>query len=133
MVDRFGGGMARVQPGLDTVEEFRIETVGSGAQFSRPATVTLVTKSGTNQFHGSLFETFRNNGGGLRARQRQSGSTSPFYARNEFGASAGGPVFLPKLYDGRNRTFWFAAYEGSRERQQRISNGNQVPTVAMWD
>lgn len=133
MVDRFGGGMARVQPGLDTVEEFRIETVGSGAQFSRPATVTLVTKSGTNQFHGSLFETFRNNGGGLRARQRQSGSTSPFYARNEFGASAGGPVFLPKLYDGRNRTFWFAAYEGSRERQQRISNGNRVPTLAMWD
>lgn len=133
MVDRFGGGMARVQPGLDTVSEFRVETVGSGAQFSRPATVTLVTKSGTNQFHGSLFETFRNNGGGLRARQRQSGNTAPFYARNEFGASAGGPVFLPKFYDGRNRTFWFAAYEGSRERQQRVSNGNVVPTLAMWE
>jgi hypothetical protein len=133
LVDRFGGGMARVQPGLDTVQEFRVETVGSGAQFSRPATVTLVTKSGTNQFHGTMFETFRNNGGGLRARQRQSGSTSPFYARNEYGVSAGGPVVLPKLYDGRNRTFWFAAFEGLRERQQRISNGNQVPTVAMWE
>lgn len=124
LVDRFGGGMARVQPGLDTVQEFRVETVGSGAQFSRPATVTLVTKSGTNQFHGTMFETFRNNGGGLRARQRQSGSTAPFYARNEYGVSAGGPVVLPKLYDGRNRTFWFAAFEGLRERQQRISNGS---------
>ncbi|MCC6264123.1 MAG: TonB-dependent receptor [Bryobacterales bacterium] len=133
MVDRFGGGIARVQPGLDTIEEFRIETVGSGAQFSRPATVTLVTKSGTNQLHGSAFETFRNNAAGLVARQRQAGNTSPFLVRNEFGASAGGPVFIPKFYDGRNRTFWFVAYEGLRERAKRISNGNVVPTVAMWD
>ncbi|MBI5086570.1 MAG: TonB-dependent receptor, partial [Acidobacteria bacterium] len=134
LVDRFGGGMARVQPGLDTVQEFRIETVGSGAQFSRPATVTLVTKSGTNELHGSLFETFRNNGGGLRARQRQSGNApAAFYVRNEYGGSAGGPVMIPKLYDGRNRTFWFAAFEGLRERQKRISNGNIVPTQAMWD
>src|SRR5690606_39066572 len=77
LVDRFGGGIARVQPGLDTVNEFRIETTGSQAQYSRPATVTLVTKSGTNAFHGSLFETHRNNAGGLRARQRQDGATAP--------------------------------------------------------
>ncbi len=133
LTDRFGGGMARVQPGMDSIEEFRIETVGSGAQFSRPATVTMVTKSGTNQLHGSVFETFRNNGAGLRARQRQSGNSSPFYVRNEFGASAGGPVFIPKFYDGRNRTFWFAAYEGSRQREKRISTGNVVPTLAMWE
>jgi hypothetical protein len=133
IVDRFGGGMARVQPGLDTVQEFRIETVGSSALYSRPATVTLVTKSGTNQFHGSAFETFRNNGAGLRTRQRQSGNTSPFYVRNEYGVSAGGPIVIPKLYDGRNKTFWFAAFEGLRERQKRFSNGQVVPTQAMWD
>src|SRR5574337_918944 len=51
-VDRFGGGFARVQPGLDTVQEFRIETVGSDARYSRPANVTLATRSGTNEFHG---------------------------------------------------------------------------------
>jgi hypothetical protein len=67
-VDRFGGGISRVQPGLDTIQEFRIETAGSGAQFSRPATVELVTRSGSNQIHGALFETMRNNGAGLRAR-----------------------------------------------------------------
>lgn len=133
MVDRFGGGMARVQPGLDTIAEFRVETTGSGAQFSRPATVTLVTKSGTNQFHGSAFETFRNNGGGLVARQRQSFSEAPLLIRNEFGVSAGGPVFIPKFYDGRNRTFWFVAYEASRQREQSISNGNTVPTLALWE
>ncbi len=56
LVDRFGGGIARIQPGLDVVQEFRIETVGSDARYSRPATVTMVTRSGTNTFHGSAFE-----------------------------------------------------------------------------
>jgi len=63
MVDRFGGGVNRVEPGLDTVQEFRIESVGSDARFSRPATVTLATRSGTNDFHGAIFETHRNNAG----------------------------------------------------------------------
>ncbi len=132
LVDRFGGGIARVQPGLDTVQEFRVETVGSNAQYSRPATITMVTKSGTNSFHGSVFETFRNNGGGLRARQRQDGNTAAFYARNEFGLSAGGPAYLGKLYDGRNKTFWFVAYEGLRERQKAFYQ-DHVPTASLWD
>ena len=71
LVNRFGGGIMQVQPGLDTIQEYRIETAGSGAQYSRPATVSLVTKSGTNELHGSLFETHRNNFGGLRARARR--------------------------------------------------------------
>ena len=131
LVDRFGGGISRVQPGLDTVQEFRIETVGSGAQYSRPATVTLVTKSGTNELHGSVFETTRNNGAGLRARTRQDGANPSFYLRNEFGASAGGPVYLGRLYDGRNRSFWFFAYEGLRERRKQFYQ-ESVPTPAMW-
>ena len=78
LVDRFSGNIQRVQPGLDTVQEFRIETAGSNARYSHPATVTLVTKSGTNDLHGALFETLRNNGGGLRARQRQDGTRRRF-------------------------------------------------------
>src|SRR5207249_4445231 len=131
IVDRFGGGIARVQPGLDTIQEFRIETSGSSARYSRPATITLVTKSGTNQIHGSVFETFRNNASGLRARQRQDGNTSAKLIRNEFGASAGGPVFLPKLYSGRNKTFWFVSYEGQRLRQNTFDE-DYVPTPAMF-
>jgi hypothetical protein len=131
LVDRFGGGMARVQPGMDTVQEFRIETAGSGAQYARPATVTVVTKGGTNRLHGSVFETFRNNGGGLLARKRQDGNSAAFLARNEFGASAGGPVVIPKLYDGRNKSFWFVAYEGLRQRQKSYYE-DYVPTEAMW-
>jgi len=126
LVDRFGGGMARVQPGLDTVQEFRIETTGSNARNSRPSTITLVTKSGTNEIHGDVFWTHRNNAAGLRARRRedQEGTTVSKLIRNEFGASAGGPIIKDKL-------FWFGAYEGARWRQSRFASGS-VQTDAMW-
>jgi hypothetical protein len=126
LTDRYGGGMSRVQPGLDTIQEYRIETAGSSAQYARPATMSLVTKSGTNELHGSVFWTHRNNFGGLRARQRQDFyDQPPQYIRNEFGASAGGPVI-------KNKTFWFAAYEGQRERQSRFAR-TSAPTAAIWD
>lgn len=131
-VDRFGGGISRVQPGLDTVQEFRVETAGSGAQFSRPATIELVTRSGTNQIHGAGFETFRSNADGLRARQRQDGNTPAKYIRNEYGGYLGGPVWIPKLYNGKNKTFWFFDYEGLKQRQNQFAK-TAAPTAAMWN
>ncbi|MFN0086454.1 MAG: TonB-dependent receptor domain-containing protein [Blastocatellia bacterium] len=143
LVDRFGGGIARVQPGLDTVQEFRVETVGSDARYSRPATVILATRSGTNEFHGTAFETHRNNGAGLLARRRENPPDfkPPKLIRNEFGVSAGGPLWLPGkafgplAHDGRNKTFWFAAYEGLRTRESALPMGGYraVPTDAMWN
>ena len=132
LVDRFGGGIQRVQPGLDTIQEFRIETNGSSARYPRPATVTLVTKSGSNQLHGSLFETMRNNAGGLRARARQDNNSPAKLIRNEFGASAGGPIVLPRLYDGHNKTFFFVSYEGNRQREATFYE-DYVPTTAMFN
>ena len=72
----------------------------------------MVTKSGTNQMHGSLYEFLRNSALGsnnffANAAGRPLGS----FKRNEFGATFGGPIYLPKLYDGRNRSFFFVAYE----------------------
>ncbi len=144
LVDRFGGGISRVQPGLDTVQEFRVETVGSDARYSRPATVILATRSGTNEFHGTAFETHRNNTAGLLARRRENpvDFKPPKLIRNEFGVSAGGPLFLPRFgiggkpyLDGRNKTFWFAAYEGLRSRESAPPLGGYgvVPTAAMWN
>jgi carboxypeptidase family protein len=125
LVDRFGGGLrGGVSPGLDTIQEYRIETVGSSADASRPASVTLVTKSGTNELHGSIFETHRNNFGGLRARARQDGNTNAQLIRNEFGVTAGGPVI-------KNKTFWFTSYEGNRLRQAQFARAS-APTPAMW-
>jgi hypothetical protein len=126
LVDRYGGGMARVQPGLDTIQEYRVETANSSAQFSRPATVELVTRSGTNAIHGAAFETFRSNAAGLRTRQRQdlTGDAAKLI-RNEYGVWAGGPVI-------KNKTFWFVDWEQMKQRQNTFAITG-VPTAAMWN
>lgn len=130
IVDRMRGGLPRVNLALDTIQEFGVDT-NSTAQFSHPATITMVTKSGTNEFHGSVFEKFRNNAAGLRARARQDGNNPDPYKRNEFGASAGGPVRIPGLYNGKDRTFWFFSFQGMRLREYS-STQDIVPTEAMW-
>lgn len=124
-VDRFGGGISRVQPGLDTIQEYRIETAGSGAQYSRPATISLVTRSGSNEFHGALFETHRNNGAGLVARARQDGNTPAKLIRNEFGGWVGGRII-------KNKTFFFFDQEFLRQREQNFAQ-TAVPTAAIWN
>ncbi|MFN7925830.1 MAG: carboxypeptidase-like regulatory domain-containing protein [Bryobacteraceae bacterium] len=117
-------------PGLDTISEFRSETNNSSAKLNRPGTFMITTRSGTNEIHGSAFETARNSGLGV-ARARQDFFTKPPHlVRNEFGASLGAPVFIPKVYNGRNRTFFFFAYEGFQLRQASTRN-IAVPTEAM--
>jgi len=118
-------------PDPDSVQEARVLTSGAGAEYATPATGILTTKSGTNQLHGTLFETARNDAWGIaRTRSNPSNYVAPHYVRNEFGASAGGPLVLPHLYDGRNKTFWFFAYE--RYSLASFSYQNMtVPTPAM--
>lgn len=120
-----------ILPDPDAVQEARFETLNSNAQFSTPATVILTTKSGSNQVHGSLFETARNNYFGIaKARQDPPNLVAPKLIRNEFGGSVGGPVYIPKVYNGRNRTFFFFAYErfSLRRASQQLM---YVPTMAM--
>jgi hypothetical protein len=115
----------------DSVQEVHVETTGSGAQYATPATGVLTTKSGTNQLHGTLFETARNNAFGIsRQRQNPSDFVAPPYIRNEFGASAGGPIILPHVYHGKNKSFWFFAYERYSLRSFSYQN-ETVPTLAM--
>jgi hypothetical protein len=130
----FGGEGNTAQatlPDPDSVQEVKFETLNSSAQFATPATVIITTKSGTNDFHGSLFETARNNAIGIaKARQNPADFAAPHYVRNEFGGTIGGPILIPKLYNGKNRSFFFFAYERFSLRQE----SNQlvaVPTVAM--
>lgn len=116
-------------PGMDIVQEFRIEMSVPSAKYSAPATALLSTRSGTNQWHGSLFYTGRNNGFGV-ARQRQDFYTKPpQLIRNEYGASLGGPVKLPH-YDGKDRTFFFFGWEALSLRQSTTIS-TSVPTPAM--
>jgi hypothetical protein len=118
------------QPGLDSVQEFRVENNASSAKFARPTTIVVTTRSGTNQLHGSLFETNRNSGYGVARRRQDFWKKASFLNRNEFGYTAGGPVVLPKLYDGRNKTFWFTSTEWYREISS-VTLQASLPTQAM--
>lgn len=131
--DFFGGPynekVASMDP--DSVQEVRMETTSSGAQLAAPATGIITTKSGTNKLHGSFFETARNNAVGVaKSRSDPSNYAAPHYVRNEFGANAGGPVIIPHLYNGKNRTFWFFAYERYSFATDK-STLYKVPTMAM--
>ena len=117
-------------PGLDSIQEMRVETNNSSAKFSRPNTIILTSKSGSHQFHGALFETNRNSGVGVARRRQDNFDKAPFLNRNEFGFSAGGPVYIPKVYNGRSKTFFFAAYEASRSISYATGQYS-VPTEAM--
>ena len=140
MTDRqFGGELGSggnspvenvILPDPDTVQEVRFETVGSSAALSAPATVELTTKSGTNSLHGSAFETNRDNYFGIaKARQDPANFAAPQLVRNEFGASIGGPITIPKLYNGKDKSFFFFAYERYSLRQG-VSEEDYVPTDA---
>lgn len=115
----------------DSVQEVRAELDGSGAEYDSPATVILSTKSGTNHLHGTMFYTAENNAFGIsRQRQDNSNFVAPHYVRNEFGASAGGPVYIPHLYNGQDKTFWFFAYE-RYSLAEDSAQSETVPTAAM--
>jgi hypothetical protein len=130
LANRTWGGIVNRPPGMDTVEEMRVETNTSSAKFSSPATTVLSTRSGTNTFHGSAFETARNNGLGVARARQDFYSKPPQLIRNEFGVSGGGPVFLPKIYNGRNRTFFFFGWEAFRNAYSATAV-TSVHTMAM--
>ncbi len=116
-------GLAQPAPNADATQEFRVLTSNFDAQYgySPGAVVTLQTKSGTNTFHGGLFEFIRNND--LNAADYFS-KTVNMLKRNQFGGYVGGPVF-------KNKLFFFANYQGTRTNST-VSNGNMfTPTAAM--
>ncbi len=119
-------GLIQYVPSVDAVQEFRVLTNAFDAEYGRfrGAVISASIKSGTNAFHGALFEFVRNSA--FNARDPFATSI-PQFGYNQFGGSAGGPIYLPKLYNGKNRSFFFFNFEGSREGVPR-ANVNTVPT-----
>ena len=110
-----GWDVAR-QPSLDALEELRVEVNNASAKFSRPTSVVMSTRAGTNQLHGAMFYTNRNSAYGVARRREDNFNKAPYVNRNEYGVSLGGPVIIPKLYNGRNRTFFFWNWEADQVR-----------------
>jgi len=116
---------------LDAIQEVSVTSSGSGADLGQNAgsVMNAIVKSGTNQFHGSLYEIHRD--AALDAAnyfEDLAGKPKAPFVWNEFGGSAGGPLYIPHVYDGRNRTFLFGAYDGSRLRLGTTLRGN-APTA----
>lgn len=121
-------GGSWIQTSVDALQEFSVQQNAYSAEQGRSGSFfNATTKSGTNQVRGTLYEFLRNEK--LDSRNF-FGARRDLLKRNQFGVSAGGPIVLPKIYDGRNRTFFFANYEGMRERQGNVMSRTS-PTAAM--
>ena len=123
--DFLPGAAYQVLPAMDAIEEFRVQTLYSAALGGAAgAVVNATTRTGTNEYHGSAWDYFSNdytnaadffdNAVALKRAELR---------RNQFGATLGGPLNIPNVYNGKNRTFFFADYQGTKYRQG-------VPTVA---
>jgi hypothetical protein len=120
-------GGTYIQTSIDALGEFNVETNPYSAEYSGPGgTLNATTKSGTNNYHGDLFEFFRNEK--LDARNYfVLPQNREELKRNQFGGVIGGPLSFPKLYNGKDKTFFFLSYEGDRQIEGDVSN-NVVPS-----
>ncbi len=116
-----------IQTSIDALQEFSVQQSPYSAEYNRGgAFFNATTKSGTNNYHGGIFEFIRNDK--LDARNFFA-LTRQILKRNQFGGDVGGPLSIPHLYSGRDKTFFFVDYEGQRLRQGLIFN-SIVPTAA---
>jgi len=130
------GGATFTNLNVDAVQEIRSSSAWMPAEIGRGAAgyTDIITKSGSNAFHGTLFEFLRNSALDARNffdyRSFAQPRRIPPFIRNEFGLTTGGPVIVPGLYDGRNRTFFFLEYQGFR---QVLSDTEVIPVPSAND
>ncbi len=120
-------------PSIDSIAEFKVETSSYSAENGAApgGQISLVTKSGGNQFHGTLWEFNRNDA--LTSAYNAIGGADikpPRLNRNQFGGNIGGPIRIPKLYNGKDKTFFFFNWESGRQAAGAVASFRIVPTEA---
>lgn len=128
------GYMNRLTPSLDSIEEFRIDTAAFKAEDSRASggNISISTKSGTNELHGSIFDYYQSQRFNANSWiNNKFGRPKAVFHRNDFGATAGGPIFIPKLYNGKNKSYFFFSYEGYRFPSTSGVSELTIPLEAM--
>lgn len=131
LVDFLNGTHFVVRPPVDAIQEFKIQTNSFSAEFGRSAGAILnaTIKSGTNHLHGTVWEFLRNDKfDAANFFENAGGIPKGEFRQNQFGGSIGGPVIIPHLYHGKDRTFFFFDYEGTRVRQA-VPYTSTVPTA----
>ena len=121
-----------VQPSIDAIQEFKVQTNAYAAEYGRAmgAVVNVTTKAGTNDLHGSAFEFVRNEKLDAKNFFDPPDRPKPPFKRNQYGFSVGGPVLIPKVFNGRNKVFFFGDYEGTKIRQSNTATST-IPTLRM--
>jgi len=122
-------------PSIEAITEFTVDTNGFKAEFGQATggIMSFASKSGTNNLHGTAYEFLRNNK--IDANNFFNNSrriARPIYKQHDFGFSVGGPVFIPKIYNGKNKTFFFVSYEAFRNREGATGVQRTVPTPEMY-
>jgi len=125
---RLLGAQMQAQPSVDAIEEVQIETSNFAAEFgtSGGAQINMQTKSGTNSYHGTVYDYGTNEA--LNAHQPYTGLRSKI-RQNDYGFTLGGPVTIPKVYNGKNKSFFFFSFEQFRQKSNVIASAS-VPTAA---
>src|SRR5262245_49392571 len=121
-----------IQPSVDALQEFKVQTGIYSAEFGRGASqINVTTKSGANQYHGAAFEFLRNSAFDARQWLQSQGQKNPF-RRNQYGFTLGGPVRIPKVFNGADRLFFMSNFEENRDRTTTQARAN-VASDAMRD
>ncbi|HXE63293.1 MAG TPA: TonB-dependent receptor [Bryobacteraceae bacterium] len=126
---------AQNQPGVDAIQEYAVQTSNFAPEYGQVGGgfFNLTMKSGTNQFHGSAYDYFVNevlNAGQAFTNDGHGNLIRPVARRNDYGFTVGGPVLIPKVFNGRDKTFFFFNFEQYRETQQINTQAITVPTAA---
>ncbi len=132
-MDNGSNGTLNVYPNVDAIAEVKVLTSNYGAQYGRNSsgTIETITKSGTKEFHGDLFEFLRNDDFNARNYFSYTAPQVPEYKKNDFGYTLGGPVFIPGLYNTKKeKTFFFWSEEWRREIIPGQVFNTQVPSAA---
>lgn len=132
-VDRGSNLTLLAYPSVDAIAEFKTQRGTFSAEYGRSASgqINVITRSGTNSFHGTAYEFFRNDVLNATPYNILNSSTNPRPALryNDFGYTIGGPVWIPHVYDGRNKTFFFFSQELRRVITYAAFRNNGVPTL----
>jgi hypothetical protein len=127
MGPRTAGPLVEMFPSFYSIAEIKVSEVNNTAEFGGISDITTISKSGTNGYHGGAFENLQNRE--LNARN-EFVATKPKLIMNDFGAYFGGPISIPTLYSGKDRTFFFMSYEGLRLPRQSVVS-ETVPSIPL--
>ena len=117
MSPRNSAPLTELFPAFDGIAEIRVSEINNTAEFGGISDVTTISKGGSNQYHGGVFENHQNS---YFAARNTFSATVPKLIMNDFGAFLGGPIIIPKLYNGKDKTFFFADFEALRLPFQQV-------------